>query len=390
MLLATERYCHAEQYDRLTMRQYCEAFDILYPQIRKSTLQVVARSLASCSFAPRAVIMTLALEPVAVSRPILLQSQVLGQLDMLRIIDMCGKRHAVMIAERHDIGPTVIKRLLDMEVDAVNTALIENPALVDKANSIAEREIADQKRETLEGKQVPGEVEAKSEAVETRNRIATADKQPDKEPLQDTMHIMPADEFEQRIVQELETVPAAEAATDLLRAASRGSRLSDEMKRSLPAMAKAEAEKPIADLAGSLEKIAAAKSRQGMATLMAKASGFSLDTAFQVLEDTSGDTLAVFLKSHDIEPPVASRILMLTFPSIGLSTQNAMRAIRFYKTLEIESCREAVDQWPKDEPPKATYQPYLEDAEGVRWASHENSFERRDIELEEARRKALG
>ena len=155
-------------------------------------------------------------------------------------------------------------------------------------------------------------------------------------------------------------------------------------------MADAEAAKPLVDLAGSLEKIAAAKSRQGLATLMAKASGFSLDTAFQVLEDTSGDAFAVFMKAHDIEPATANRILMLTFPSIGLSTQNAMRAVRFYKTLEIESCLEAVEQWPKDEPKKTTHRPYVEDADGVRWAARENVTGRRDVELEEVRRQALG
>ncbi len=389
MLLATERYCHAEHYDRLTMRQYCEAFEILYPQIRKATLQVVARSLASCSFAPRAVIMTLAMEPIAVSRPVLLQSQVLGQLDMLRIIDVAGKRHAVMIAERHDIGPTVIKRLLDMEVEAINLALIENPALIDQANTLAENETKDRNEAVEQSNPAKSEMKAQQTAQLVTEPEISAREQSNDDALEDTLQIMPADEFEQRIINELESVPTAEPSTDLLRAAARGSRLNDDMKRSLPAMAKAEATKPIADLAGSLEKIAAAKSRQGMATLMAKASGFSLDTAFQVLEDTSGDTLAVFLKTHEIEPPVASRILMLTFPSIGLSTQNAMRAIRFYKTLEVESCREAVDQWPKDEPTKARHQPYLEDADGVRWASRENTYERRDVELEEARRQAL-
>ena len=137
MLLATERYCHAEFYDRLTMRQFCEAFDILYPQIKKTTLQVVARSLASCSFAPRAVVMTLAVEPIAIARPILLQSRVLGQLDMLRVIDIAGERHALMIAERHDIGPSVVMRLRELKMESIDDALLENAALV-KNPEIAE------------------------------------------------------------------------------------------------------------------------------------------------------------------------------------------------------------------------------------------------------------
>ena len=389
MLLATERYCHAEFYDRLTMRQYCEAFEILYPQIKKTTLQVVARSLASCSFAPRAVIMALAVEPIAIARPILLQSQILGQVDMLRIIDVAGERHALMIAERHDIGPSVVTRLRELKVDAINEALTENAALIENpqvADGVgaavpampADLDATGSSAGEAEGSKRHDESEDKADpaASETVQKAAS--------------EVLAAAEFEQQLLGELESIPPAEAATDLLRAAARGSRLSEELEDKFPAMADAEAAKPIVDLAGSLEKIAAAKSRQGMATLMAKASGFSLDTAFQVLEDTSGDTLAVFLKSQDVDAAAASRILMLTFPSIGLSTQNAMRAIRFYRTLEIESCREAVDQWPKDEPKKAAHQPYLEDADGIRWAGRETTYERRDVELEEARRQALG
>ncbi|MGI9354060.1 MAG: hypothetical protein ACR2PF_02675 [Rhizobiaceae bacterium] len=401
MLLATERYCHAEHFDRLTMRQYCEAFEILSPQIKATTLQLVARSLAACPFAPRAVVMALALEPVSISRAILVQSPVLGQLDMLRIIDMGTERHAVMVAERHDIGPSVIKRLHELKADSIETALDENPALADVVDHNQSAEIF-----------TKIDTDVQPEQIEQLESIETAAELIDeaRDEIEMSEGVLSAAEFEQQIVNELETVPAAEVATDLLRAAARGGRLGESklVENKNPVAGHAERNHPVStpavagvsmetvpNLANSLELIAAAKSRQGMATLMAKASGFSLETAFQVLEDTSGDTLAVFMKTHDIDPAAASRILMLTFPSVGLSTQNAMRAVRFYKTLEVESCREAVDQWPKDEPrmeepQKVKHQPYLDDSEGVRWAAHENDHQRRDVELEEARRRALG
>ena len=378
MLLATERYCHAEHFDRLTMRQYCEAYEILYPQIKRTTMQVVARSLASCPFAPRAVIMGLALEPVNISRPILLQSQVLGQLDMLRIIDAAGKRHAITLAERHDIGPSVVKRLRELKAAEIDTTLDENPALAEKVDK---DEVGSPFVDIQAAARSASEIEKDIEPVVALDRD---------DEVEMVTRTIPVEELEQKIVQQLEAIPAAEAATDLLRAAARGGRLGkDAGTDSQVASAPAQSESA-ADLAKSLERIAAAKSRQGLAALMAKASSFSLETAFQVLEDTSGDTLAVFLKSHEIEPAAASRILMLTFPSIGLSTQNALRAVRFYKTLETESCWEAVDQWPKDEAPRAAHQPYLEESDGIRWSARDVANARRDVELEEARRQALG
>jgi len=430
MLLATERYCHAEHFDRLTMRQYCEAFEILAPQIKRTTTQVVARSLASCPFAPRAVVMALALEPVNVARPILLQSQVLGQLDMLRIIDVAGKRHAMTLAERHDIGPSVVKRLRELKAEEIDTALDENPAIAEARETQKLTESPAKIDPAMQPAAIVRKVEVESNGnIETPGDLIARAKME----IEESEGVLSAFEFERQVVSGLEAFPDAEAGTDFLRsgtqkahfgenesedgvvlqagnevaasqavareladsenelllAAGRGGRLAGhEHAESTPGAASVSGE-AVPNLGNSLELIAAAKSSQGMATLLAKASGFSLDTAFQVLEDTSGDTLAVFLKSHEIEPAAASRILMLTFPSIGLSTQNALRAVRFYKTLETESCREAVGQWPKDEAPRAAHQPYLEESDGVRWSVRDSADGRRDIELEEARRQAL-
>ncbi|MEL6751796.1 MAG: hypothetical protein AAFO70_06925 [Pseudomonadota bacterium] len=76
----------------------------------------------------------------------------------------------------------------------------------------------------------------------------------------------------------------------------------------------------------------------------------SRETVLTVLEDESGDTLAVALKSMDIEAPQAHRIAMYTFPEVGLHVDNARRASAFYGRLEVKTSKQAVALWPRDEP----------------------------------------
>ncbi|MEL6947116.1 MAG: hypothetical protein AAFO73_05715, partial [Pseudomonadota bacterium] len=156
--------------------------------------------------------------------------------------------------------------------------------------------------------------------------------------------------------------PVDEAAGDLR------ADVETKVQRALPASSWAQ-------FAANMQKAASRGNRQTMASLMQDRFGLSLETCHQVFEDTTGDTLAVLLRSIDVDSAAANRILLLTFPAIGLSVHNAGRAIRYYASLSMETCKEAVAQWPKavsggQVAQTAVHQPYVSDADGGRRHFH--------------------
>ena len=93
-----------------------------------------ARNLAHTAFTPRSIALFLAMEPTTISEPILKHSPVLGQLDLLQLLQKKGEEIAAMVATRPDIGPSVVRRLNELQNKPAQQALSENDALVNGAN----------------------------------------------------------------------------------------------------------------------------------------------------------------------------------------------------------------------------------------------------------------
>lgn len=321
--LATIRFCGADDHNRLTTKQYTEAFYLLIGQVTQVTQKIIANSLAGCNSTPRVMALYLAMESIDIAAPILTHSFALGQLDLLQIVDAKGADHAAEIARRPDLGPSLVKRLMRVGSPAVAEALDANPALLDGSHTrsakalfqeIGRRRAADELAENEKDEQ------SQTAATETR----------------------PSD------------FNVAENA--LLTAAARGGRTKQAETTTPPTPL------PIPDFGNAFERAARAHSRQGMAVLMQKQSGITLETCHRVLEDKTGDTLAVFLRAAEVDDAQANRIQMLAQPTIGLSVQNAMRAVRFYAGLNSETCLAAVEKWPRAKTSIFEHQPQL--AEG--------------------------
>ena len=335
LILATNRFCDIDTHDRLTLDQFSEAFNLLIGQVSSTTRQIVSRRLAHCPFTPRSAALYLALEPIEVAMPILAHCEALGQLDLLRIMDRTGIEHARAVATRLDIGPSLIRHLKGLEDKEVQIALEDNDALLGNL-------------ETRGVNSLFNEIENRELQYELETEIK-------RDPVEESGEAEPA-----QITERLEKMPftpapaplnAAEHA--LLAAAGRGSRLE------MPPMAT-----PMEnefDFGEAFEKMARSRSHQGMAVLMQKRFSLSLDTAHQVLQDKTGDTLAVLLSAANVKPAQANRIQLLTHPAIGLSSHNALRAVRFYAQLNSESSLAAVEQWPKARDPQIRHEALLED-----------------------------
>lgn len=323
-LLATNRFADCDAHDRLSIKHYQEAFDLLYGQVSWNTRQITGRILAFCAQTPRAITLQLALEDPAIAKPVLIHSSVLGQLDLLQIVEARGVRHAALIARRPDIGPSLLGRLKTFKDPEITAALDANEALIDGRAAKDPQDIF----QTIGQDAEPPVSEGSSEMVRSSS-----------------------------------------AQTRLLEAAARRGLDIDAAALSPAASADETFDGPIGD---TLESLAAAKDRQGLALAMRQYDGLSLTTAFQVLEQHSGDSMAVFLKAHEVEEAQTNRILMLIFPAIGLSVHNAMGMVKFYRELQTESCKDAVAQWPR-EAAAARHQPVYEETGSQRGSRTDRS-----------------
>ncbi len=324
IILATNRFCDIDTHNRLSLEQFTEAFNLLIGQVSSATRQIIARRLAHSTFTPRSVALYLAMEPISVAMPILAHSQALGQLDLLRLVDRLDIEYARAVATRLDVGPSLMQHLKNLDDDEVQIALEDNDALMGNL-------------ETRSADALFVEIKARENQDETASQTELEDAGRETRPIA-------------KAPPSLAPLNAAEHA--LLAAADRGRNIK------MPPMAK-----PMEndfDFGKAFEKAARARSHQGMAVLMQKRFNLALATAHQILQDKTGDTLAVLLNAAEVDPALANRIQMLTHANIGLSAHNARRALNFYARLNSESSRAAVEQWPKAEDPQIRHEPQLE------------------------------
>ncbi len=339
LLLATNRFCFGDTPDRLSVDQYKEAFYLLVEDVIFPTKQVIARSLAHSPFAPRQIVIYCALEHIDIAAPVLQHSKVLGNLDLLRILELKGAEHAQSIAKRTDLSASVMSRLQRFDDIAINELLSQNAASLTAESERSSDALFSRALSKDVAPAVAMETEslAEPESIEEIMPAMTADAARGAIPI--------AAEADEAVEIEARSSHAARQA--LLSAASRGARLDEsvEVVETTDNSRRFQAH----EFGDILERAAAKGSRQGVGILLAQQLTLELETAYQVLEDGSGDTLAVALKSCDIASAQANRIMMLTFPELGLSVHNALRGVRLYDRLTVESCQKAVESWPKAE-----------------------------------------
>ena len=340
LIMATERFCGTENHDRLSVDQYREAFRALCGTADPETLELLAKILSQTPFTPRDVCLYLAMEEMPIARHILRYAMPLGQLDMVQIIGKCGTQYAREIATRPDLGPSLVRHLKLLGDSIVNENIAANPALTSASTEkpdTSSTDISEQilRRTRSQQKRKAARPEISYTVTRTRNSkpaVAASD------------------------VKNIETVsasvPSSRSAAEktLLEAAARAGKLSSKQDKnsSQPVTQRTPAGRPgDHEFGRGMEKAALAHSRQGMTVLMQKQYNLTAETCNQILEDKTGDTLAVMLKAARISDALANRITLLTFPTIGLSVQNATRAVRFYKQLDYENCKDAISQWPK-------------------------------------------
>jgi uncharacterized protein (DUF2336 family) len=117
----TELFVQELVHDRDEIRRFDELVTHLLPKVPESERAYVAERLAVRLDAPVGVVRLLARDAIAIARPVLRYSPVLGSLDLLAVIAATGPDHHALIAERPGLGGEV-RRALSISAGAVPAA----------------------------------------------------------------------------------------------------------------------------------------------------------------------------------------------------------------------------------------------------------------------------
>ncbi|RAK50793.1 hypothetical protein DJ018_18480 [Phenylobacterium deserti] len=119
----------------------------LVVEVERDVRRRLAQKLASAEWAPPALVNVLALDEIEIARPIIANSPVLKDGDLVRLLVEATIEHQIEVARRPNIGDEVVSAIIEQGEPAVLTALAGNPtahvthdalqALVDAAGRVA-------------------------------------------------------------------------------------------------------------------------------------------------------------------------------------------------------------------------------------------------------------
>ena len=110
---------------RPTRREIAQLDDLampLYPEVALDTLRYAAAALSECRRGPPALIRRLASERIEIAAPLLIRSQVLGEVDLIAIIGQSGLAHARAIGRRAGLDPRIADLVRILEATATRQA----------------------------------------------------------------------------------------------------------------------------------------------------------------------------------------------------------------------------------------------------------------------------
>lgn len=98
----------------------------LVGEAERDIRRALAERLANAAWAPKGLINVLALDEIEIARPVIAQSPVLEDDDLMRLFAMAAIEHQIEVASRPAIGAAVVETILNGADPAVLTALAAN------------------------------------------------------------------------------------------------------------------------------------------------------------------------------------------------------------------------------------------------------------------------
>ncbi len=107
---AVDLFVLAASHERAEIRAFADLLAGLLPDATTADREHVARQLAHRADTPPAIARLLAVDEIAVARPLVLRSPVLTSADLVEVM-RCGPAHIDLVAERLDLAPDVVAAL---------------------------------------------------------------------------------------------------------------------------------------------------------------------------------------------------------------------------------------------------------------------------------------
>lgn len=98
----------------------------LVGEAERDIRRALSERLATAAWAPKGLVNVLALDDIEIARPVIAQSPVLEDDDLIRVLAITAIEHQIEIASRPAIGASVVEAILDGGDPAVLTALAAN------------------------------------------------------------------------------------------------------------------------------------------------------------------------------------------------------------------------------------------------------------------------
>ncbi len=384
MLAATDTFCNHSRPEKAQVDQFRELFYSLISQTDEAAKRLIASALSKHYYAPRQILLYLALEEAAIAAPVLAYSKAFGQFDLLQIIDKTSNLHHRVIANRDDLGKTVVNKLIELDDYLVIRRLEDNPS-VDVSDGAFSKSSLEEIMELPKVKTSDRKQDIAT-ALDEMNAIIKQGRRSANEKLAPLV----ADTIRPNKMQTTSVKPEGNkiklAMDELISLANRGRRLGS-------------VEDLLSDLPGN-EKILFSerllnatinKNRQGQIKAIQQEFDLSAASAGSVFEDRSGDTMSVCLKAANVETEIALQIISHSILNVGLSSHNTQRISKIYPALNQGACIETVKTWSstnKQQPP--TYTPVTTDVDAIDPRGNENKKHIRNSMPSTGTRKLFG
>lgn len=361
MLAATDTFCSHSRPRKAQILQYRELFYSLFAQTDETGKRLVASALANQPYTPRQVLLYLALEKATIAAPILAYAKGLGQFDLLQIIDKTSILHHRVIANRIDLGQTVVKKLVDLG-DRLVLRRLKNNLSVDKSlitpHQTALEELVTPQTEHLEEREnkVLDALNSMDKLLQARF-IQTPDNPPETAPSNDDAGEVKG--LSTRITEIVRQNKARQAMDELVTMANRGGKLGKSASQITWAL-----DTVNTSLEEDLLHATKLKDRQEQILILRRRFDLDASSAQAIFVDHSGDTLAVTLKAANVGNDFALKIIGQAIANVGSSPHNIRRMSQIYPALDASACRNTVKIWSDSAAQtSATYQPVTDEAE---------------------------
>jgi uncharacterized protein (DUF2336 family) len=339
---------YSERGTALSEREHALMADILRKLIRDCEMAVrrdLSERLANAGNPPHDLILALANDEIEVAQPILTQSQVLRDIELIQIIRHRSQQHQLAIAMRRSVSEYVSDALVETGSVDVIKALLENQ---DATISEATMEYLADESQRVDSYQEP--------------LIKRQDLKPE---LAERMYIWVSAALRQHILEHFDVHPGQ--LDDHLEGIAQSISSNPQQQP---------ATQPAANLAGELAKqqritpdFLIQVLRQGevalFEALFGKMSGLPEPRLQRVLYDSGGDGLAIACRALDMPKSSFATIFLLSRKrNAGQSVvdpRDLSRALQLFDRASLEAARQVVKMWCRD----PNYQDAIEQIAGA-------------------------